>query len=555
MKAKDALKKLKSYIKLMELHNENEFKIKQFNSFVFEIENSPYGLKEILKRSQTGDYKLTEAKQTLLYDLLETETFPALDELMSKTPVGVWQMTKISGLGSKKVRILWQDLNCLDLNTLKHLCEQGEVSKIKGFGQKTEQNILESINYLLENESKLLMSEGELVAENVLKEIKDFLPEIDIQIVGDVARNLSEVSKIQFAIDAKDKSLVFGILNNNDLFEKDAKNSSMFSWKGFLMDVKCPIEVLALSQNKGLSLLKLNSSEEFMSEYISKFQDQAQTEAEVFEKLGLPFIPTPLREVQNIEFIESKDFDLEKIVKASDIKGCLHNHSVYSDGQNTIAEMVSACKSMGLSYFGISDHSQTASYAGGLKVEEVIEQHKEIDEWNVRSSGFKIYKGIESDILNDGSLDYAADVLKTFDFIVASVHANLTMKKDDATARLIKAIENPYTTILGHPTGRLLVRRKGYELDMLKVIDACAANKVCIEINSNPWRLDLDWTFVRYAAEKGVMLALNPDAHEIDGLHDMQYGLKIAQKVALYPEQILNCLEQKEVEQFFKLKR
>ena len=370
--------------------------------------------------------------------------------------------------------------------------------------------------------------------------------------VGDVARNLSEVRKIQFAIDAKDKSLVFAMLNNNDLFEKDTKNSSMFSWKGFLMDVKCPIEVLALSQNKGLSLLKLNSSEEFMTEYKSKFQDQAQTEAEVFEKLGLPFIPTPLREVQNIDFIKSKDFDLNKIVKASDIKGCLHNHSVYSDGQNTITEMVSACKSMGLSYFGISDHSQTASYAGGLKVDEVMAQHKEIDEWNARSSGFKIYKGIESDILNDGSLDYAADVLKTFDFIVASVHANLTMKKDDATARLIKAIENPFTTILGHPTGRLLVRRKGYELDMLKVIDACAANKVCIEINSNPWRLDLDWTFVRYAAEKGVMLALNPDAHEIDGLHDMQYGLKLAQKCALYPEQILNCLEQKEVEAFFK---
>lgn len=555
MRVKDAIKKLKSYQKLMELHNENEFKIKQFTSFIIEIENSKYGLKELLSLCQQGKYKLSEAKQTLIFDLLETGSFPDFDVLMQKTPKGVWEMTKISGLGPKKVRILWQELALLDLKSLQEKCLAGEVAKIKGFGLKTEQNILISIAYLLENESKLLLSQAEILAESVLKEILDFLPDLDIVLVGDVTRYLSVVSKIHFVIDAKDKSLVFGMMNTHDLFEKDTKNSSMFCWRGYLIDVKCPIEITAVSNNKGLALLKLNSSEEYISHFLDKFQGTANSEQEVYAKLNKPFTPAPMREIQNMPILSSPDFDVDKIVKDSDIKGCLHNHSVYSDGQNTISEMVSACKTMGLTYFGISDHSKTASYAGGIREEEIIKQHNEIDDWNARSSNFKIFKGIESDILNDGSLDYSNEVLASFDFIVASVHSNLTMNKEEATQRLIKAIENPYTTILGHPTGRLLLKRKGYELDMYKIIDACAANRVCIEINSNPWRLDLDWTYVRYAADKEVMLALNPDAHEIDGLHDMQYGVKSAQKAGLYPEQILNCLERDLVSGFFNLKK
>jgi DNA polymerase (family X) len=265
----------------------------------------------------------------------------------------------------------------------------------------------------------------------------------------------------------------------------------------------------------------------------------------------LTYIPAPLREVEHLDFINSSVFDLNKIVKSSDLKGCLHNHSVYSDGQNTIAEMLVACKALGLTYFGISDHSKTASYAGGLTEEQIIAQHLEIDEWNSRSVGFKVFKGIESDILANGDLDYDAKVLASFDFIVSSIHANLTMKKEEATQRILKAIENPYTTILGHPTGRLLLKRPGYDLYFDKIIDACAANKVCIEINSNPWRLDLDWTHVRKAVDKGVIVAINPDAHEIDGIQDMQYGVRVAQKCGLYPEQILNCWEKEEVESFF----
>lgn len=552
MRVKDALKKLKTYQKLMELNAENEFKIKQFASFIIELENSPFGLKELLRKAQLGQYKMTENKQVLLYDLLETGTFSALDELLMKTPAGVLEMTKISGLGPKKIRVIWQDLAIIDLKTLKDFCASGQLSSVKGFGEKTAKNVEESIDYYLENKSKLLISQADLIKDAVLREILDFLPDLAIEVVGDYKRNLNTVDKIQFAIESKDKSLVFGMLNNHDMFEKDLKNSTMFCWRGFLMDVECPIEVVVLGQNKGLQLLKLNSSEHYLASLPTVSSSvKLETEEEVYQHLGLTYISAPLREVEHLDFINSSAFDLNKIVKSSDLKGCLHNHSVYSDGQNTIAEMVVACKALGLTYFGISDHSKTASYAGGLSEEQVIAQHLEIDEWNSRSIGFKVFKGIESDILANGDLDYDAKVLASFDFIVSSIHANLTMKKEDATQRILKAIENPYTTILGHPTGRLLLKRPGYDLYFDKIIDACVANKVCIEINSNPWRLDLDWTHVRKAVDKGVIVAINPDAHEIDGIQDMQYGVRVAKKCGLYPEQILNCWEKEEVEKFF----
>ncbi|RYD86089.1 MAG: PHP domain-containing protein, partial [Sphingobacteriales bacterium] len=210
---------------------------------------------------------------------------------------------------------------------------------------------------------------------------------------------------------------------------------------------------------------------------------------------------------------------------------------------------------MKLEYLGISDHSKSAFYAKGLSIERVLQQHEEIDHLNKKLDGFHIFKGIEADILNDGALDYPDEILARFDFIVASIHSNLKMSEDKATARLIKAIENPYTTILGHPTGRLLLSRKGYDIDHKKVIEACAANNVVIEINANPLRLDLDWRWHQYALEKGVMLSINPDAHRISGFHDMKYGTIVARKGGLSKEQCLNALSLQDIKQVFANKK
>jgi len=240
------------------------------------------------------------------------------------------------------------------------------------------------------------------------------------------------------------------------------------------------------------------------------------------------------------------------LIKNEDIKGILHCHSKYSDGANTLKEMAEACLESGYTYFGICDHSQSAQYAGGLKPDEVLKQHEEIEKLNKSwKTPFKVLKGIESDILFNGQLDYEPEILQKFDFVVASVHSNLKMNEEKAMQRVIAAIENPYTNILGHPTGRLLLSRAGYPIDHKKVIDACAANKVAIELNAHPYRLDIDWRWIPYCMEKGVMISINPDAHEIKGLADVQYGVNVARKGGLTPDFTLNCLSLEDIILFF----
>ncbi|NNM15678.1 MAG: PHP domain-containing protein, partial [Bacteroidia bacterium] len=235
--------------------------------------------------------------------------------------------------------------------------------------------------------------------------------------------------------------------------------------------------------------------------------------------------------------------------------GILHNHSTYSDGQNSLQEMAEHCKELGFEYLGICDHSKSAFYANGMSADTIKKQHKEIDELNKKLAPFKILKGIESDILHSGSLDYEDDVLASFDFIVASVHSGLKMDKEKATKRLITAIENPLTTILGHPTGRLLLAREGYPIDHKKVIDACAKNDVVIELNAHPYRLDLDWRWIQYALSKRVMISINPDAHHVDGYGDMYYGVCVARKGALGKAMTFNTKSLKEIEDYFQKRK
>jgi DNA polymerase (family 10) len=278
-------------------------------------------------------------------------------------------------------------------------------------------------------------------------------------------------------------------------------------------------------------------------------------EHEIYAKAGLSFIEPELREGLNEVELAQKN-QLPNLITYADLKGTLHNHSDWSDGVHTLEEMALYCKDeLKLEYLGICDHSKSAFYAKGLNEQRVYAQHQQIDELNKKLAPFKIFKGIESDILYDGSLDYSDDILKTFDFVVASVHSQLKMTEEKATQRLIKAIENPYTTILGHPTGRLLLSRKGYDIDYKKVIDACAANNVVIEINANPLRLDLDWRWHRYALDKGILLAINPDAHRKEKFYDMHYGILIGRKGGLTSTQCLNAFSLEEITSYFENKK
>jgi DNA polymerase (family 10) len=251
------------------------------------------------------------------------------------------------------------------------------------------------------------------------------------------------------------------------------------------------------------------------------------------------------------EFDWASKHAADELIQLADLRGCLHNHSTYSDGKNTLVEMAEACRDLGLGYFGIADHSKYAAYAGGLKEEDVLRQHAEIDKLNANWTDFKILKGIEADILPDGNLDYDASVLSSFDYVVASVHAGLTMDIEKAMPRLLKAIENPYTSILGHPTGRLLLTRPGYPLHTSLILDACKANGVSIELNASPYRLDLDWRHIYEAMEKGIFVSINPDAHSIAGLQDMEWGVKVGRKGGLLRELTLNALTLADIKTFF----
>jgi DNA polymerase (family 10) len=308
-------------------------------------------------------------------------------------------------------------------------------------------------------------------------------------------------------------------------------------------------------KNRAEQLFNTTGNAEFLQAFQKSFPklkyngDETEDDAVIFTKAKIQYIPPYLRE--SAEIIEkAKNNSLTGVIQPGDVKAIIHSHSNWSDGANTIEEMANECIKRGLEYLVISDHSKVAVYANGLTEEKIREQHRYVDELNAKLKPFKIFKSIECDILNDGSMDYSNNILSTFDLVIASIHSNLKMNEEKAMARLLKAIENPYTTILGHMTGRLLLSRNGYLVDHKKIIDACAANHVVIELNAHPRRLDIDWKYIDYAMQKGVLISIDPDAHYLHGFDDVKYGVLAAQKGGLTKEKNLSSFSLKEFEEF-----
>ncbi|RYF80262.1 MAG: PHP domain-containing protein [Chitinophagaceae bacterium] len=302
----------------------------------------------------------------------------------------------------------------------------------------------------------------------------------------------------------------------------------------------------------GQKIVETSSSDDFLQALQKPATAiEAVDEVEFFKSIGQPFIPSFLREKQNI-VDRIKTIDLTSIIQPSDIKGLIHSHSNWSDGAYTIEQMAEELIRLGFEYLVISDHSKAAFYANGLSEERITEQHRYINELNKKLHPFKIFKSIECDILGDGTLDYDDNILKTFDLVITSVHSNLDMDEEKAMMRLMGAITNPYTTILGHMTGRLLTRRKGYPVDHKKIIDACVAHDVVIEINASPSRLDMDWRWIDYALDKGLILSINPDAHSLEEFHYVKYGTLVAQKGALTTSRNLSSYSLQEFEAYLQ---
>jgi DNA polymerase (family 10) len=403
---------------------------------------------------------------------------------------------------------------------------------------------------------KFLFAQVEQEAKELMDEIKAIFPDALKHFAGEFRRLNEIITELVIVIGtinhdvAYDALLKSGILNNVTLNENHISGELK---NGLLVDIIC------VDKGDYFEELFLHTgTEEHVAavlERISGELEEPESEELIYKKAGLAWMPPELRE--GTTFIEkAENNELPTLIVSHDLKGSLHNHSTWSDGVNTLEEMALYCRdNLKLEYLGMCDHSKSAFYAKGLSIERVLQQHEEIDSLNKKLNGFHIFKGIESDILYDGSLDYPDEILQKFDFIVASVHSILKMDEEKATSRLITAIENPYTTILGHPTGRLLLSRSGYPINYKKVIDACAANNVVIEINANPLRLDLDWRWHQYALDKGVWLSINPDAHRVEGFLDMHYGVLAARKGGLYKERCLNALSLQEITKVFEKKK
>ena len=560
MSNKEITKLLKLTASLLELHDENQFKIRIYTNAVINIEKQDEALIEKTQQELESIEGIGKGLAQSIVEIAEKGSFTALDDLLAKTPKGIIEMIKLKGLGPKKIKVVWQELNIENIDQLYEACKQRKLEKLKGFGAKTQQTILENLEYLMSQRGKALYADAEPFAENLLQSLKKSFPSWKIEFTGAVRRKLDIIDCVELIVDKQEKEQVLGTIMNDDSLTIDKKKSGPFSVKGSfnLLDLKWHIRfsdgqkfhnTLMLSTGCGKHLSLLTKDGTPLYQYL--LDHDIASEKEAYEQFGLPYIEPEMREgiCESAYSIEKPPPDL---LKLRDLKGPFHNHSNYSDGTNTIRQLATYCIEQGYEYLGLSDHSKSAFYANGLQEFQIAEQHQEIDKLNDELAPFKIFKGIESDILNDGSLDYDKDVLASFDFIVASVHSNLNMDMQKATQRLIKAIENPYTTFLGHPTGRLLLRRKGYPIDHRKIIDACAANNVIIEINANPWRLDIDWRWVHDALEKEVVLSINPDAHEIEGFADMKYGVYAGRKGGLTKEMTFNTWSLDRVERYLE---
>ncbi|MCC6818037.1 MAG: PHP domain-containing protein [Bacteroidia bacterium] len=538
---------LTQYAKLYELHDGNPFKVKSLASAAFNIKKIGQTLAELNEEELIKIPQIGKSLAPKVYEIIQTGTFQDLENLLKDTPDGIIDILKVKGLGPKKVEILWKQVGITSIPELLDACRENRLVEIKGFGYKTQSQIISDIEFKFSNEGKFHWAKMENIVNYINDLFKDLPEVLQFEVCGDFRRLNDIVNSIDYLIVCSDLQAISEHLCNGNFQLVDCYDNHYILTYLEYVNInlyKCDYD------NWGNKLIELSSTPEHLELIGFKtINANYESEEEVYNNLKLPYIIPELRE--GLKEIEKLSLQSD-LITFSELKGVLHNHTNYSDGLNTVEEMALFARGLGLQYIGICDHSQTAAYANGLKPERVIEQMKLIDRLNEvyakEDKPIKIFKGIESDILNDGSLDYSDDILQLFDIVVASIHSNLKMDKEKAHLRLIKAIENPYTTILGHLTGRLLLMRPGYPIDHKYIIDACVQNNVVIELNAHPYRLDMDWRWIDYAVNKGGMISINPDAHQKEGLDDMRYGVNVARKGYLTAQNCLNALSVNEFE-------
>lgn len=526
---------------LMELHGENPFKIRSYENAYRTLRSWEQPLAEMSDPEMASIKGVGKAIAEKIRELLNTGQMQALEQYKSQTPEGVQDMLSVKGFGPKKIMAIWKELGIESVGELLYAINENRLVELKGFGAKTQEDLRQKLAYFQSSRHQCLFAAGEQDAIVLMGLLARQFPQAPLSATGALRRCSNILDALEFLI---------GIDSAEEVRWQDCDFLQELQLKEGRVEARYGdnqrkvIIYWCRPDDFGSKLFRYTAHPDFLQAFVKQYEGidfkHTATEQAVFEKVNLPYIAPELRE-QEWGLSLALEGQLPQLIETSDIKGVVHAHSTYSDGGASLRDMALHCKNLGYEYLAITDHSKSAFYANGLKPERVLEQWQEIDALNRELAPFRIFKGIESDILADGSLDYEEVLLQGFDLIIASIHANLRMDEEKATQRLIRAIENPYTRILGHPTGRLLLSRPGYPIDHARVIDACAANGVAIELNANPYRLDMDWSWIPYALEKGVFLSINPDAHSKAGVEDIRYGVYAARKGALSASQCLNA--------------
>lgn len=558
---------------ILEIKGENAFKIRAYKNGSAIIENYGDDIIQITKDGKLGELKgIGKALASKIEEIVETGKLTYLDELKLEFPDTFFDLFEISNLGPKKIKKLYDNLQIDSIDKLEASCKNNEISKISGFGKKSVEAILESISFRKSNSKFFRTGDIAPIAESILEFLRQLPQTSQAEIAGSYRRGKEIVHDIDFIVATK---LPLEIINEftkmpevAQVISKGKTKSSVRLNNGLQCDLRAVknsefpfalnyftgskahnVKMRSLAIKNGYSL-----NEYALNSKTKTNEDVINDESDLYKALGLSFIHPALREDQG-EVEAAKDASLPNLIQIENLKGTFHNHTTASDGKNSLSEMAEAATDLGLQYLGISDHSKSSVQANGLSDEELLQQVKEIKDFNDRNNNeLTIFSGVECDILKDGSLDYNESVLSQLDYCIASVHSSFSLTENEMTQRVIKAIESPHVTMIGHLTGRLLLLRKPYDINVSKIIDACAKNNTIIEINANPRRLDMDWRWWKKAKDKGVKCSINPDAHKIEHFQYLHFGVKIAQKGWLESSDVVNCLPIDEIKKLLKQK-
>ncbi len=574
MTAQDMAEVFNRIALLLELKGENPFKTRAYKTGAETVENFPGDIVALAKANELAGIKgIGDALRDKLHEMATTGRLEFYEKLKAEFPEDIFGLFGISGLGPKKIALLYKDLGVASVADLKRVCESGEAAKLSGFGEKTVVKLLESIAFHEQHASEFRLGDVAIIAERVLADLRDHPKVGRVEICGSYRRGKEVVHDLDFLATSRSPQEVIDAFAALPVFvhtiAKGPTKTSVRTKDG----LQCDLRVVS-NEEFPFALNYFTGSKEHnvamrqrciargwsLNEYAITVTDGAEPpppvheERDIYRALGMEFIEPELRE-NGGELDAARHNTLPRLVELTNLRGTFHNHTTASDGNATLAQMAEAAQELGLQYLGIADHSKSSFQANGLHPDRLRSQIAEIREMNETFDGFKLFAGSEVDILKDGSLDFDDELMAELDYVVASVHNVMNLPEAEMTKRIIRAIENPYVTMLGHLTGRLLLQRPSYAVNVPAIIDAAAATGTIIELNASPWRLDMDWRWWKLAKEKGVRTSINPDAHSTQGLQDLYFGIRSARKGWLEKRDVVNTLPLGEIEAVLRAKR